>query len=256
LKLFPASKYSDPLRCQLFTVNFSRAPRYRALSYVWGDGTKTHNLCIINENQTPPTRKRAKSSSPERHPQIPITSSLTTALRHLRSLPTIDPDAIPIIIWIDQICINQLDNNEKSHQVQLMGQIYSRAMEVLVWLGPAADGSDEVMDALGGLAREWAETVEKVLGGGYEWTGHVHEFMRQHWWTEEEKGPGQEAQNLFARTLRTVIKLQDKNRLKKWYTRAWFTRIWTIQNSVSARTRSSCAGARLRTIRPWVWLFD
>lgn len=123
-----------------------------------------------------------------------------------------------------------------------MGQIYSRAMKVLVWLGPAADGSDEVMDALAELGREYVRCGEKVLGEGYEWSGHVHSFMRDHWTTfraisassseEEEQNenwePG-EVQNLFEKTLQTVIKLEKRNKIKKWYTRPWFTRIWTIQ---------------------------
>jgi hypothetical protein len=40
---------------------------------------------------------------------------------------------------IDQICINQNDNAEKSVQVAMMGDIYSNAESVLVWLGDAQD---------------------------------------------------------------------------------------------------------------------
>jgi hypothetical protein len=39
--------------------------------------------------------------------------------------------------WIDAICINQSDNKEKGIQVNMMGDIYDRATEVLVWLGEA-----------------------------------------------------------------------------------------------------------------------
>jgi hypothetical protein len=38
-------------------------------------------------------------------------------------------------LWIDAICIDQDNNAERGHQVQRMGQIYSGAEEVLVWLG-------------------------------------------------------------------------------------------------------------------------
>ena len=38
-------------------------------------------------------------------------------------------------LWIDALCINQNDNVEKSGQVALIGEIYSRASQVLVWLG-------------------------------------------------------------------------------------------------------------------------
>ncbi len=38
-------------------------------------------------------------------------------------------------VWIDAICINQNDVLEKNHQVAMMGEVYSGAAEVLVWLG-------------------------------------------------------------------------------------------------------------------------
>jgi hypothetical protein len=45
-----------------------------------------------------------------------------------------------IASFIDHICINQLNLDEKSRQAQLMGQIYSKAECVRVWLGrPNAD---------------------------------------------------------------------------------------------------------------------
>ena len=41
------------------------------------------------------------------------------------------------IIWIDSICIDQGNSYEKSHQVALMSEIYSKAAKTLVWLGEA-----------------------------------------------------------------------------------------------------------------------
>lgn len=43
--------------------------------------------------------------------------------------------------WIDAICINQADMDERSHQVSLMGLIYSRTAGVIVYLAP--DIADE-----------------------------------------------------------------------------------------------------------------
>lgn len=38
-------------------------------------------------------------------------------------------------LWIDAICINQKDDEEKSSQVGIMRQIYERAFQTIVWLG-------------------------------------------------------------------------------------------------------------------------
>lgn len=39
-------------------------------------------------------------------------------------------------IFIDAICINQADFEEKQAQIRMMGEVYSRAEEVVAWLGP------------------------------------------------------------------------------------------------------------------------
>lgn len=52
-------------------------------------------------------------------------------------------------LWIDAICINQLDIHERNHQVQQMKHIYSDASEVFIWLGLEADNSDQLFQLLG-----------------------------------------------------------------------------------------------------------
>ncbi|OQV05332.1 hypothetical protein CLAIMM_10092 [Cladophialophora immunda] len=51
-------------------------------------------------------------------------------------------------LWVDAICIDQQETTEKNHQVQQMKKIYQTAANVLVWLGPSANGSDELFDFL------------------------------------------------------------------------------------------------------------
>lgn len=42
-----------------------------------------------------------------------------------------------LVIWIDAICINQSDDEEKAQQVLIMRDIYAQAEETIVWLGPS-----------------------------------------------------------------------------------------------------------------------
>ena len=46
-------------------------------------------------------------------------------------------------IWIDSICIDQSNLEERSNQVQLMSRIYGQASCIYVWLGDAKNDSDE-----------------------------------------------------------------------------------------------------------------
>ena len=65
---------------------------------------------------------------------------LHAAMRQLR-----DSESI-IFLWIDAICINQANIQEKNHQVPLMADVYRRAEHVCVWLGERSDDSDVALD--------------------------------------------------------------------------------------------------------------
>lgn len=57
------------------------------------------------------------------------------------------------MIWIDIICIDQVNDTEKSRQVQLMADISRRALNVLVSLGQVSDNAELVGRRLSELAR-------------------------------------------------------------------------------------------------------
>lgn len=63
--------------------------------------------------------------------QKQVTRHLESTLRHLRSR-THDT-----LLWIGALCINQANDSERTHQVNLMGNIYRSSQGVLVYLGDA-----------------------------------------------------------------------------------------------------------------------
>lgn len=121
IRLLPG-RFDDAIELQLVHVSLSSdaAPQYEALSYVWG---QEHCPSPAIVNGIP----------------ISITANLDTALRYFRD------ENNEKTLWVDAVCINQRDNVEKGPQVQMMGQIYRKAARVLIWLGPAADGSDDLL---------------------------------------------------------------------------------------------------------------
>jgi len=106
----PSPRDVGPLRCRVRQVLFSQRPRYKALSYMWGDETDKLEI-FLND-------KRFK-----------VTSNLFYALHLLRQSRVEDA------FWIDAICINQDDIQEKNRQIRIMPHIYFRASKVIVWLG-------------------------------------------------------------------------------------------------------------------------
>jgi len=116
-KLLPG-EYQAPVECELFHDKISgRSDVYYALSYTWGESKGPR---WIRLNGKP----------------FHVQPNLFAGLKAIRKADT------EIIIWIDALCINQLADGERNHQVSLMGSIYGNAKEVLAWVGPAADDSD------------------------------------------------------------------------------------------------------------------
>lgn len=118
-------EFDDTISIELVPVSLSSnpTPQYDALSYVWG-------------------REQCPTPALVNGRPVTITSNLDTALRYFRDRHD------EKTLWVDAVCINQKDNAEKGPQVQMMGQIYSKAAQVLVWLGTAADGSDELLGCM------------------------------------------------------------------------------------------------------------
>ncbi|KAB8223188.1 heterokaryon incompatibility protein-domain-containing protein [Aspergillus novoparasiticus] len=91
---------------------------YEALSYLWGDRSVEHSI-IVNGHT------------------FRVWENLHAALVQLRN------HRWNRILWIDALCINQADDEEKSRQIPFMRQIYARANGVVVWLGVEGEGSSQ-----------------------------------------------------------------------------------------------------------------
>jgi len=92
---------------------------YRALSYVWGTNDRTKEL------MTPDG-------------VIRITPSLSVALRHIRKR------TVPLVLWVDAVCINQSDNTEKAEQIRLLPTIFQNAeLTLAFWAGSDMSGPND-----------------------------------------------------------------------------------------------------------------
>lgn len=169
LRLSPGCA-SDVLMCDLFTVSMEEPNEYEALSYVWGSAGNV--LPIVLDGQ----RKD-------------VTENLESALRHLRNAEK------QRVLWVDALCINQDDLEERVSQVQLMRQIYSGASQVVVWLRSNKDKDEPALDMIRRLGSD----------------------PRLHW-TAIPMKKGMELLSLYM-----CIKSE------------WWSRIWTAQEAVLAR---------------------
>ena len=158
---------------------------YTALSYVWG----------------PPIFNRIIECNGY---EMRITSNLADALRHFRLEDT------AIILWIDQLCINQADLDEKGLQVQMMSRVYTRAWSVVVWLGNPIEKSGQIM--------AWIKSFPLVY----------------------DRGPvaDETSHGSLANVDLPVFGTEDWILLDRFLAQAWFQRVWIIQEVRSAGVSS------------------
>ncbi|KAF2749513.1 HET-domain-containing protein [Sporormia fimetaria CBS 119925] len=116
LNLMPSGAPDSEVHCELITPKFGQKElqKYEALSWCWGTGGWNAAINIRSRG-----RHYAKKVSP----------NLLAALKALRFA---DRDRY---LWVDAICINQDNLEEKNHQVEMMSEIYGNAEQVCVWLG-------------------------------------------------------------------------------------------------------------------------
>ncbi|PVH72420.1 HET-domain-containing protein, partial [Cadophora sp. DSE1049] len=133
LRLLPNKSEAEPLRCKLDEYSLQklglRTHRYEALSYVWGDLDKTLSISVDED-------------------PLLITVNLHDALSRLRD------HSFERIIWVDAICINQKNPEERTQQVQLMAKIYSNAFCVIVWLGEKPEDTHKALEDIRLAANE------------------------------------------------------------------------------------------------------
>jgi hypothetical protein len=123
LDIRTASDATAAVVADLRVVDLASSPKFTALSYVWSSPEPNR---IITCNGM----------------DVVISANGHSALRHLWT--TLGA----FTIWIDGICIDQANALEKEHQIPLMGDIYSRATSVYIWLGEGSKRSDRAMDHL------------------------------------------------------------------------------------------------------------
>lgn len=195
LTILPSDDRVAKISCEMtvLTVPTTDAPNaapspetdceYYALSYAWGSTAESIPIDVNGGKGN-----------------ITVTLNLWMALLQLRkqSLPP---------LWIDQICIDQSNTNERNHQVRLMEKVYTNASRVIVWLG---DNVDEVLTFFKPPVVEWSPSLSRHLRGyGVATSDGAH---AKRYWYDDCKDP--------ANCLQEIAKLVSSS---------WWQRIWVGQ---------------------------
>jgi hypothetical protein len=164
----------------IINVPLQSAPEYEALSYCWKDTRICTGIFFNHDGHETIFR---------------LTEDLAA---FLYSIIKTDDLKTPNYLWIDQICIDQENINERNAQVACMADIYRRASRVIVWLGQRSD----------------------------------EDYVQQH------VADVQSASNTDAdsNTLQDVAALVQTIQSASILSRSWFSRLWVFQEVVLAKS--------------------
>lgn len=213
--------------CTMFTASLSQQSpvKYNAFSYEWGY-TKEIDVNYHDDDVVVVNGHR-----------VQVTKNLVALLTRYRNIAMAAPNwqATHIPIWIDALCIDQGNSEERNSQVALMGAIYTGAQATLSWFGESEDDSDYAMEII-------ADVGSKLLNMPKEdddlaWVDPVKQ-------PELWKGSG--FMNRFWTSLGAIMK-------RTYWQRAWIVQEVLLQpNVIIFCGKNICHYFQLEAIHRWV----
>jgi hypothetical protein len=141
---------------------------------------------------------------------------------HLKSWP----EGPQIWCWIDQICIDQSNVQERGSQVSIMDQIYESAAYTLIWLG---------------LEDSYTETAVQTILKLHSAQG---DFIRSNEIIPYKHQP----KEIYAAANISYVSLDEWTALATLFLRPYLRRLWVIQENILSYT---CMGYCGRYEIPW-----
>ncbi|KAJ4328982.1 hypothetical protein N0V84_000553 [Fusarium piperis] len=189
-------EYGDEIVGHLEIVDLKDEPIFEALSYCWGDRT---DVCEITVDDH----------------KVCVTRNLYRALQRLRY------ETVARQIWADAICINQEDDVEKAHQVNLMSDIFTRASGTTLFIGDYEDNAAASKSFSSDVAPESQAGVENAIALIRKLADDGHIFYLD-FNTDANSLPPKSSQVWYKATecLRSLV------------TQPWWYRMWTVQEAV------------------------
>jgi hypothetical protein len=110
LTIYPG-EFDEPIHCALQDYTFQNKPEYNAISYCWGAGQPTGEITVNGASS------------------FGVSEHLGACLRWLRRTEH------GYQVWIDALCTNQKDEEEKRQHMKRSRRVFLEAQRTVIWLG-------------------------------------------------------------------------------------------------------------------------
>ncbi|KAK4234443.1 heterokaryon incompatibility protein-domain-containing protein [Achaetomium macrosporum] len=217
----------ERLHVSLRTVDLADEPFFYALSYTWGNPHAngvdfTEHFNAVSEEYSGSQKTPILCDEQILEVQqnlLDVLGELQQLLNSRRansseSQPPLIPTDRDLHIWIDAICINQHDIDERASQVRIMDKIYKTAAHTIIWLGRADQYTQAAADT---IARVAAYPRDAFAASG------VRPFRRQD-------------PEVYAKSSLPYTSWMDWCSLAALLKRQWFSRVWIIQETILSRS--------------------
>lgn len=195
IEILPGADSAET-NCSITAYKLEEAPAYFAVSYTWGDPADMVSILMDGK-------------------RLQIRNNCRQVLQQARY------HASSRYYWIDAICINQADLDEKNHQVQFMSQIFESAAHVHACIGQHADDSEFVFSILDTFPRRLRQRSKE------EWPRVRSGAQVIMWLLSHSKEDIERLSRGFASIL----------------SRPYFQRVWILQEVFRKQSRTSiCCG--------------
>ncbi|KAI1385658.1 HET-domain-containing protein [Hypoxylon trugodes] len=191
LEILPGVR-DDRIICRLVKCDL-RDGIPEALSYVWGKDMSQTSIQVDGQD-------------------FHVTKNLYEILRNIRYSDRIRA------IWIDAVCINQSDAQEKTHQVRMMGDIYSKAENTIIWLGDDNDANECAFD-MASWCPPFPDGAKGLTINEYDLIAILREAKKYSF----EEGEWSKRQWILYAMLRRCF--------ARIVFRDWWERVWTLQEA-------------------------
>lgn len=193
-----------PVHCRHTVWAVDTAPTYTAISYTWGDPNLLELILVDGK-------------------KMYVRQNCGYVLRQTWCLKGSG------YIWIDAICINQTDNDEKSAQVAMMGSVYQKAVQTLACVGRHEDDSEFLYRILHKKSHQWIQSALSAL----------FNRSRAHVW---------------GRLLRSRTKARLLKAFISFFGRQYFLRVWIYQELFLGRDIRVCCEDESAQMSMFYWL--
>lgn len=175
-----AGRGSSMIRCPIVhdrlnkyrtdSLNYRFGESYEALSYTWGDPAQKESIELFDRCSS-----GCRETATRLFRWLHVTSNCAAALHRLRH------ESQRRKVWIDAICIDQSNIQERNSQVRLMAQIYRNAHRAIVYLGDASIKDSEAIFTLIDLHRSKSFCVNELLQS--ERVEAIQHLLAQPWFS-------------------------------------------------------------------------